>query len=46
MVHAADVRQLQQTIELMSETANVRDFTVLLTEKELKKIPPTYINEH
>jgi DNA-binding Lrp family transcriptional regulator len=43
MVHAADTEQLQRTVESMSEAAGVKDFKMLMTEKELKKVPPTYI---
>jgi DNA-binding Lrp family transcriptional regulator len=43
MVHAADTEQLRRTVESMSEAAGAADFQMLLTEKELKKVPPTYI---
>ena len=43
MVHAANAEQLQQTIEQMSRACGVADYRVLVTEKELKKVPPTYI---
>lgn len=43
MVHAANTEQLYQTVEAMSKAVNSKDFMILLTEKELKKVSPTYI---
>ena len=43
MVHAADTAQLRRTVEAMSVASGVTDVEMLLTEKELKKVPPTYI---
>ena len=45
MIHAADAEQLQQTVQLMSEKSEIKEFEMLLTEKELKKVPPTYVFE-
>ncbi len=43
MVHGADPASTEQTVKRMSETCGVADYQLLLTEKELKKVPPTYI---
>jgi DNA-binding Lrp family transcriptional regulator len=43
MVHAANTEQLHQTVEAMSEAVNAKDFVIRFTEKELKKVPSTYI---
>ena len=45
MIHASDAEQLQQTVQLMSEKSGIKEFEMLLTEKELKKVPPTYVFE-
>ncbi|MCP4450239.1 MAG: Lrp/AsnC family transcriptional regulator [Planctomycetes bacterium] len=43
MVHGADPASTEQTVKRMSEACGVSDHQRLLTEKELKKVPPTYI---
>lgn len=43
MVHGTSFEALQQTIRRMSEACNVSNYRVLITEKELKKVPPTYV---
>ena len=43
MVHGNSDEQLQQTIERMSQACEISDYRILTTEKELKKVPPTYI---
>ena len=43
MVHGADPASTEQTVKRMSETCCVPDYQLLLTERELKKVPPTYI---
>jgi DNA-binding Lrp family transcriptional regulator len=43
MVHGTSFEPLQQTIRRMSEACNVSNYRVLVTEKELKKVPPTYV---
>ncbi len=43
MVHSASSEALQQIIRRMSEACNVSNYRVLITEKELKKVPPTYV---
>jgi DNA-binding Lrp family transcriptional regulator len=45
MVHGTSFEALQQTIRRMSEACNVYNYRVLITEKELKKMPPTYITQ-
>ena len=43
MVHGTSFEALQQTIQRMSEACKVSNYRVLITEKELKKVPPTYV---
>jgi DNA-binding Lrp family transcriptional regulator len=43
MVHGADMPEVKQTVGLMSLACGVCNYRVLATEKELKKVPPTYI---
>ena len=43
MVHGADIQEVEQTVERMSQACGVSDFRILATEKELKKVPPTYV---
>jgi len=43
MVHAANQKELQHTIEMMAKASGVGNYRVLKTEKELKKVGPTYI---
>ena len=43
MVHGADIQQVEQIVERMSQACGVSDYRILKTLKELKKVPPTYI---
>ena len=43
MVHGNSFEGLGQTIQRMSEACKVSNYRVLITEKELKKAPPTYV---
>ena len=43
MVHGVDDKELQVTVERMSEACGVSDYRMLRTERELRKVPPTYI---
>ncbi len=43
MVHGTDAQQVKQTVQRMSEACGIRDYRILTTERELKKVPPTYI---
>ncbi len=43
MVHGADIHEVEQTVERMSQAAGVSDYRILATKKELKKVSPTYI---
>lgn len=45
MVHGKDAEELQQVIRRMSKVCGVSNYRILVTEKELKKVPPTYITE-
>jgi DNA-binding Lrp family transcriptional regulator len=43
MVHGADIREVEHIVKRMSQACGVSDYRILTTEKELKKVPPTYI---
>ena len=43
MVHGCDPANVHQTVMEMSNACGVTDFKELTTERELKKVPPTYI---
>ncbi len=43
MVHGADFQEVEQTVARMSQACGVSNYCILVTEKELKKVPPTYI---
>lgn len=45
MVHASDEDELTTTIEAMSRESGIVNYRALRTERELKKVPPTYIIE-
>ncbi len=45
MVHGADIKEVEQTVKGMSQACGVSDYRILPTQKELKKVPPTYITE-
>jgi len=43
MVHGENAEAVQQVIRRMSLASGISSYRVLVTEKELKKVPPTYI---
>ncbi len=43
MVHGKTEEDVQQIIQRMSQTCGISNYRVLVTGKELKKVPPTYI---
>ncbi|MBW7988838.1 MAG: Lrp/AsnC family transcriptional regulator [Planctomycetes bacterium] len=45
MVHGKSGEDVQQTVQRMSQTCGVSNYRILVTEKELKKVPPTYITQ-
>ena len=45
MVHGADIKEVEQTVKHMSQACGVSDYRILITQKELKKVAPTYITE-
>lgn len=45
MVHGANIREVEQTVQRMSRACGVSNYRILATEKELKKVPPTYFPE-
>jgi len=45
MVHGTDIREVEQTVKRMSRQVGVSNYRILATEKELKKVAPTYITE-
>ncbi|MHC4265009.1 MAG: siroheme decarboxylase subunit beta [Planctomycetota bacterium] len=45
MVHGANSKDVQQVVLKMSKLCGISSYRMLSTEKELKKVPPTYILE-
>lgn len=45
MVHGANSQELQGAINRMSQASGVSSYSILVTERELKKVAPTYIME-
>ena len=45
MVHGANLEKVEKTTARMSQVCGVSNYRILVTEKELKKAPPTYITE-
>jgi DNA-binding Lrp family transcriptional regulator len=43
MVHGADIWEVEQIAERMSQACGVSDYRALATTRELKKVPPTYV---
>jgi len=43
MVHCDTIKNLENVVRKMSKDAGIIDYKILLTEKELKKVPPTYV---
>ncbi len=45
MVHGKSGEDVKQTVQRMSQMCGVSNYRILVTEKELKKVPPTYITQ-
>jgi DNA-binding Lrp family transcriptional regulator len=45
MVHGTDIQDVGRTVERMSRACAVSNYRILTTQKELKKVPPTYFPE-
>ena len=45
MVHAETPEEVRRVVEQMSEAVGVKDYRILDTVRELKKVPPTYVLE-
>ncbi|MHC4725722.1 MAG: siroheme decarboxylase subunit beta [Planctomycetota bacterium] len=45
MVHGKSDEEVQQTVLRMSQVCGISNYRILITEKELKKVPPTYITQ-
>jgi len=43
MVHGASATEVQQVIQRMSQACGISNYRILITERELKKVSPTYI---
>jgi len=43
MVHGSSEQEVLEVVRDMSQAGGVSDYRVLVTERELKKVPPTYI---
>ena len=42
-VHGKNAEEVQQIIKRMSQAGGISNYRILVTEKELKKVAPTYI---
>lgn len=45
MVHGKDVEDIKKIVKRMSHAGQITIYRILYTEKELKKVPPTYFPE-
>lgn len=45
MVHGANFEEVEKTVARMRQACGVSNYSILVTEKELKKVPPTYITK-
>ena len=45
MVHGKNAEEVQQIIKRMSQAGGISNYRILVTEQELKKVPPTYMKE-
>ena len=45
MVHEVNIEKVELTVEQMSRACGISSYRILTTEKEFKKVPPTYISE-
>ncbi|MHC4394242.1 MAG: siroheme decarboxylase subunit beta [Planctomycetota bacterium] len=45
MVHGKSADDVEEVVKRMSEACGVSNYRILVTEEELKKVPPTYITE-
>ena len=45
MVHGKSGEDVQRTVRRMSRACGISNYRILVTEKELKKVPPTYITQ-
>jgi len=45
MVHGKTKEDVQQIVQRMSHMCGISNYRILITEKELKKVPPTYITQ-
>ncbi|MHC4114153.1 MAG: siroheme decarboxylase subunit beta [Planctomycetota bacterium] len=45
MVHGKSAEEVRKVVKSMSRAGGVSNYRILATEKELKKVPPTYIME-
>ena len=46
MVHGKTEDDVKQIVKRMSQKCGVSNYRILVTEKELKKVPPTYITQN
>ena len=45
MIHGKNADDVQQVVEKIKQQCNVSKYRILVTEKELKKVPPVYIKK-
>ena len=43
MVHGKSEEKVQQVVEQMGQSCGISNYRILATDRELKKVPPTYI---
>jgi len=43
MVHGKNDKEVEDTVQRMSKACGISNYRILVTEKELKKVAPTYI---
>jgi hypothetical protein len=45
MIHGTGVQDIERIVKRMNHACGISTYRILHTEKELKKVPPTYIKE-
>ena len=45
MVHGVNFDEVEKTVARMNPVCGVSNYRILVTEKELKKVPPRYVIE-
>ena len=45
MIHGTSVDNVKEIVQKMSQACGVSQYRILFTDRELKKVPPTYISQ-